>query len=240
MPRKCFGMSWLGVVRPLGPPITVPEDPWAACPQNYTYALASSRNYYQAQNSSRQLSEGKNVPTTTPDGSFSSQVQGFSSRGRQKQAKTMREGRIRWKIEFPQKTENSQKMLSFRFAQNAINCGNFAQNGLKRPIWRGRCQKRIHQRCFRLCKLKCLNRQIRGLVYTKKLVFKGKNERTHIHQRASQVFMGDLFAEYRCTDLGLPSFKCLSPFLESACHCRYHFNSAYMFLSWFTIAGMEK
>ena len=32
----------------------------------------------------------------------------------------------------------------------------------------------VHQRCFQLPKLKCLNRQTRGLVYTKKLVLKGK------------------------------------------------------------------
>ena len=32
------------------------------------------------------------------------------------------------------------------------------------------------------------------LVYTKKLVFKGKEGKMHIHQRASKVFVGDPFA----------------------------------------------
>ena len=58
---------------------------------------------------------------------------------------------------------------------------------------------------FQLWKLKCLNRQKRGLLYTKKLVFKGKNkENTFLHQRAFKVFLGDPFAQYWCIDFGLP------------------------------------
>ena len=60
-------------------------------------------------------------------------------------------------------------------------------------------EKSIHQRCFQLWKLKCLNRQRRGLVYTKKLVFKGNEGKKHIHQE----FVGDLFTGYRCIDFGL-------------------------------------
>ena len=68
------------------------------------------------------------------------------------------------------------------------------------PGWR---QKSIHQRCFRLWELKCLNSQKRGLVYTKKLVFDGKRRKIHIHQRAFKVFVGDPFAQYWCIDFGL-------------------------------------
>ena len=48
--------------------------------------------------------------------------------------------------------------------------------------------KSIHQRCFQLGKLKCLNRQKRGLVYTKKLVFKG----TYTPKRLQGVCGGPL------------------------------------------------
>ena len=43
-------------------------------------------------------------------------------------------------------------------------------------------------------------------MYTKilKACFQGKRRKEHIHQRASQVFVGDLFAEYCCIDFGLP------------------------------------
>ena len=44
------------------------------------------------------------------------------------------------------------------------------------------CGKSIHQSCFQLGKLKFLNRQKRGLVYTK-ILFKGKRRKIHIHQR---------------------------------------------------------
>ena len=67
---------------------------------------------------------------------------------------------------------------------------------------------------FSALKLKCLNRQKRGLVYTKKLVFKGKRRKIHIHQRVFKVFGGDPFAQYWCIDLGLlficSKFMCLS------------------------------
>ena len=43
----------------------------------------------------------------------------------------------------------------------------------------------------------------RGLVYTKKLVFKRKRGKVHIHQRAFKVFVGDPFAQYWCIDFGL-------------------------------------
>ena len=43
----------------------------------------------------------------------------------------------------------------------------------------------------------------RGLVYPKKLVFKGKGRKIHIHQRASKVVVGDPFAQYWCIDFGL-------------------------------------
>ena len=61
----------------------------------------------------------------------------------------------------------------------------------------------MHQRCFRLWKLKCLNRQKTGLVYTKKLVFEGKWRKIHIHQRGFKVFVGDPFAQHWFLDLGL-------------------------------------
>ena len=43
----------------------------------------------------------------------------------------------------------------------------------------------------------------KGLVYTKKLVFKGKRRKIHIHQRAFKVVVGDPFAQYWCIDFGL-------------------------------------
>ena len=43
----------------------------------------------------------------------------------------------------------------------------------------------------------------RGLVYTKKLVFKGERRKIHIHQRAFKVVVGDPFAQYWCIDFGL-------------------------------------
>ena len=53
--------------------------------------------------------------------------------------------------------------------------GNLAANWLhQNPHACYRREKSIHQRCFQLWKLKCLNRQKRGLVYTKKLGFKKK------------------------------------------------------------------
>ena len=60
-----------------------------------------------------------------------------------------------------------------------------------------RREKSIHQRCLQLSKLKSLNTQKRGLVYTKKLVFKGKRRKIHIHQRAFKVVVRDPVAQYR-------------------------------------------
>ena len=40
------------------------------------------------------------------------------------------------------------------------------------------------------------------LVYTKKLVFKGKEGKMHMQQRTSKVFVGDPFARYWCADFG--------------------------------------
>ena len=48
----------------------------------------------------------------------------------------------------------------------------------------------------------------RGLVYTKKLVFKGERRKIHIHQRAFTVVVGDPFARYWCIDFGLLYFGC--------------------------------
>ena len=42
-------------------------------------------------------------------------------------------------------------------------------------------------------------------MYTRKLVFKGKRRKIHIHQRAFRVFVGDPFVQYWCMDLGLLS-----------------------------------
>ena len=42
-----------------------------------------------------------------------------------------------------------------------------------------------------------------SLVYTKKLVFKGKRRKIHIHQRGFKVFVGDPFPQYWCIDFGL-------------------------------------
>ena len=38
----------------------------------------------------------------------------------------------------------------------------------------------------------------RGLVYTKKIVFKGKRRKIRIHQSAFKVFVGDPFAQHWC------------------------------------------
>ena len=66
-------------------------------------------------------------------------------------------------------------------------------------------EKSIHHRCFQLWKLECLNRQIKRLVYIPKSLFSREKEgNTHIHQRAFKVFSGDPFAQYWCTDFGLP------------------------------------
>ena len=40
-------------------------------------------------------------------------------------------------------------------------------------------------------------------MYTKKLVFKGKKKKIHIHQRTFKVVVGDPFAQYWCIDFGL-------------------------------------
>ena len=69
-----------------------------------------------------------------------------------------------------------------------------------------RREKSVHQSCFQHWNLKCVNRQKRGLVYTKKLVFKGKKRKMHIHQSAFKVFVGDPFAQHWCIDFGLLSF----------------------------------
>ena len=45
-------------------------------------------------------------------------------------------------------------------------------------------------------------------MYTKKLVFKGKRRKIHIHQRAFKVFVGDPFAQYWCIDFGLLKHGC--------------------------------
>ena len=51
---------------------------------------------------------------------------------------------------------------------------------------RSRDGKSIHQSCFQLGKLKFLNRQKRGLMYTKKLVFKGKEGKYIYTKEASR------------------------------------------------------
>ena len=40
-------------------------------------------------------------------------------------------------------------------------------------------------------------------MHTKKLVFKGKRRKIHIHQRAFEAVVGDPFAQYWCIDFGL-------------------------------------
>ena len=50
----------------------------------------------------------------------------------------------------------------------------------------------------------------RGLVYTKNACFQGKEGKKHIHQRASQLFVGDLFAKHWCIDFGLLSTENLN------------------------------
>ena len=85
----------------------------------------------------------------------------------------------------------------------------FAGHEAPKTVWVNRLHfggKNTHQRCFQLWKLKCLNRQKRGLVYSKKLVFKGKRRKIHIHQRAFKVVVGDPFAQHWCIDFGLLSF----------------------------------
>ena len=59
----------------------------------------------------------------------------------------------------------------------------------------------------------------RGLVYTKKPCFQGKRRKKHVHQRASQGFVGDLFAEYWCIDFGrLVRAESLLMSLTADCH----------------------
>ena len=60
-------------------------------------------------------------------------------------------------------------------------------------LQRDRC---IHQSCFQFWKTKCLNRlKTRSDVF-QKACFQWKRRKNHIHQRAFQVFVGDVFAQY--------------------------------------------
>ena len=66
----------------------------------------------------------------------------------------------------------------------------------------------LHQWCFQLWKLKCLNRQKRGLVYTKRLVFKGKRGKPYTPKSLPRaqcvcVCVGNLFAQHWWKDFGL-------------------------------------
>ena len=60
---------------------------------------------------------------------------------------------------------------------------------------RERGKKHIHQRCSQPEKPSASTDQKRGLVYTKSLVFKGKEGENHMHQRAFEVFVGDLLTQ---------------------------------------------
>ena len=65
--------------------------------------------------------------------------------------------------------------------------------------------KEYTPKVFSALKTQAAQQAKRGLVYTEKLVFKGKEGKMHIHQRASKVFVGDPFAQYWCIDFGLLS-----------------------------------
>ena len=63
--------------------------------------------------------------------------------------------------------------------------------------------KKYTPKVFSALKTQVPQQAKKGLVYTKKLVFKGERRKKHIHQRASKVFEGDPFAQYWCIDVGL-------------------------------------
>ena len=65
------------------------------------------------------------MPTPSPNRSFSRQTLRIWQDRKQKKGKTKRKVGIKWKIGFPQKTENSQKRISFNFVQKCFQNKTF-------------------------------------------------------------------------------------------------------------------
>ena len=63
--------------------------------------------------------------------------------------------------------------------------------------------KKYAPKVFSALKTQVPRQAKKRLVYTKKLVFKGKRRKIQIHQRAFKVFVGDPFAHHWCIDFGL-------------------------------------